>query len=183
MKPEQHFPVLTLETASDDAVDTLEAIKEKFGKIPNVIGTMANAPATLKSYAALGANMATAGYDPIETQLIYLTISVENECRYCVAAHSTALKKGLKVDAAIVEAIRIGGDVEVENWNALITAVRELVRKKGAISSQTVSDFTEAGYSKKQLLDLLTAIAMKTLTNYLDHMTQIELDLGYKAEA
>jgi uncharacterized peroxidase-related enzyme len=183
MTPDSHFPLLTMETAPEEALETLESINKKFGKIPNIIGTMANAPNTLKSYAALGANMARAGFDPIEMQLINLAISVENECRYCVSAHSTALKKGLKVDADVVRAIREGNSVDTENWNALVTTVRELVRSKGALSRQTVAGFTDAGYSKQQLLDLLTAIAMKTLTNYLDHLTQIDLDPAYQAEA
>lgn len=181
--PDPHFSLLTMETAPDDAVETLEAINKKLGKTPNIIRTMANSPVTLKSYAALGANMASAGFDPVEMQIINLTVSVENECRYCIAAHSTALKKGLKVDSDVVSAIRNNEGLAQENWHALVTAVRELVRNKGAVSSQTISAFTEAGYSKRQLLDLLTAVAMKTLTNYLDHLTHIELDPPYQAEA
>lgn len=178
-----HFPLLSLETVSDEAAETLQMVHKKFGKIPNIIGTMANAPVTLKSYAALGANLAKAGFDPIEMQLINLTISVENDCRYCIAAHSTALKKGLKVEADVVASIRAGEAVQDPRWNALITTIRILMRNKGAISANSVTEFTDAGYSKKQMLDLLSAIAMKTLTNYLDHMTQIDLDPAYQPEA
>jgi AhpD family alkylhydroperoxidase len=161
------LPLQSLDTATDDVKPILEGVHKKFGKIPNIVATMANAPVTLQNYAALGANFANAGFKPAEQQIIFLTISVENGCDYCTAAHSTALKGGFKMPAEIVAAIRDNastGDVERD---ALIETVRELVRGKGYLSAQTRDAFLAAGYTLTQLIDLLSAIAMKTLTNYL----------------
>ena len=183
MTLQTYFEPHTLETAPENAVKTLENVHNKFGKIPNIIATMANSPVAVNSYGALGAHLANSGFDPKEMQIINLTISVENDCHYCIAAHSTALKKGMKVDPSIVSAIRSKEVVDQPEWQALVALLREILANKGAVSDKTVTAFLDAGYSKRQMLDLLPAIAMKTLTNYLDHMTQIELDPAYRDEA
>lgn len=177
------YPIQTLETVSDDMKPLLEGVQKKFGKIPNIVGTMANAPVTLQNYMMLGANFAKAGFKPVEQQIIFLAISVENRCDYCTAAHSIALKSGFKLPADKVSAIRVNQATGDTKYDALIQTVRELVSQKGRLSAKTRRAFLEEGYSKTQLVDLLSAIAMKTLTNYLDHLTDIELDTSYQAEA
>lgn len=177
------YPVLSLETAPEEATPVLEGVIKTIGKMPNMIGTMANSPLTLKSYADIGGNFREAGFSPIEQHVTFLTISVENECRYCTAAHSTALKKGMKVDAAVVSAIRSGGLPEDPRLNALVAVIRELMTQKGRVSDEARTAFLAAGYTERQLLDLLSAIAMKTITNFLDHLTAIPLDEGYVPEA
>lgn len=180
---EAHYPVQTLDTVSEASRPSLEAVHSKFGKIPNIIGTMANSSVALNTYTSIGKIFGEAGFSPVETQLINLTISVENSCDYCTAAHSTALKKALKVDAETVAAVRAASKLADPKHAALVDAVRELVRFKGGISDETRQTFLDAGYTASQLIDLLSAIAMKTLTNFLDHLTQIELDPAYADEA
>lgn len=177
------LPTQSLETAADEIKPTLEGIHKKFGKIPNIVGAMANAPVTLQNYAALGANFAQAGFKPLEQQIIFLTISVENGCDYCTAAHSTALKSGFKLPAEIVAAIRDKAPTGEAKHDALITTVRELVTRKGYLAVETREAFFAAGYTQTQLIDLLSAIAMKTLTNYLDHLAEVPLDPAYAAES
>jgi AhpD family alkylhydroperoxidase len=177
------LPVQTLETASQEVTPLLEAVYAKFGKIPNIIGTMANAPVTLQSYLALGGNFAKAGFTPLEQQIIFLTISLENGCDYCTAAHSTALTGGLKQTKDRIDTIRSAEPLEDARLEALITTVRELVRRKGYLAAPARDAFFNAGYSQTQLIDLLSAIAMKTLTNYLDHLADITIDPAYAAQA
>ncbi len=179
----ERYSILSMETASVDAKPLLESVQKTIGKVPNMIGTMANAPLTLRSYTQLGANVREAGFGPLEQHVIYLTISVENECDYCVAAHSTALKKAQKVDPAIVAAIRSGEQTGDQQLDPLINVVREIVTQKGRVSQAAHDAFISAGYSKRQLIDLLSAVAMKTLINYLDHLTDIKLDDAYVPEA
>ena len=42
--------------------------------------------------------------------------------------------------------------------------------------------FRGSGYTDEQLVELLSALAIKTLTNYLDHLAEIEVDEAYQAE-
>tara|TARA_B110000483_G_scaffold143323_1_gene171188 strand:+ start:1038 stop:1235 length:198 start_codon:yes stop_codon:yes gene_type:complete len=65
------------------------------------MGTLANAPAVLDGYVAIAGQFDKTSFTPRERQLILLTASVENDCNYCTAAHSTIAKGMLKVDADV----------------------------------------------------------------------------------
>ncbi|MEW4530068.1 carboxymuconolactone decarboxylase family protein [Maioricimonas sp. JC845] len=177
------FAPLSIDTAPEAARGTLEGVQKKFGFVPNILGVMAHAPATLDAYLTLGSILENTSFSPREQQLVLLAVSVENECRYCTAAHSTVLKSMLKVDAETVAAVREGRDLPDAKQNALVQTVREIVRERGHVSEETVAAFTEAGYTPPQLLELLVAVAMKTITNYLDHITPVEVEDAFAAEA
>ena len=147
----------------------LENIQKAFGRIPNVAGTMANAPLTLKRHTEIGANFAKAGFSPIEQQIVFLTVSVKNECACGTAAHSSALKAKFQVDASFGDAICTKALADDDKHDVLVATVRELVQQKGHLPDATRSAFLKAGYTPTQLIDLLSAIAM------LDHnlMNQI----------
>jgi alkylhydroperoxidase family enzyme len=49
--------------------------------------------------------------------------------------------------------------------------VSGIVEKRGWLSDGDVGDFLDHGYSKSQLLDVMVGISMKTLSNYINHLT------------
>jgi len=52
---------------------------------------LANDPATLKrTWESLKEVMAPGALDPLTKELIYLAVSVTNNCEYCIASHSAA---------------------------------------------------------------------------------------------
>jgi alkylhydroperoxidase family enzyme len=63
---------------------------------------------------------------------------LENECGYCIAAHSTVAKSFLKVPAETVAAVRAGESTGDKKTDALITLVRELVGKRGHSSPEAI---------------------------------------------
>jgi len=55
---------------------------------------LANDPKTLKrTWESLKEIMAPGALDPLVKEMIYLAISVSNNCSYCIASHSTAAAK------------------------------------------------------------------------------------------
>ena len=65
---------------------------------------------------------------------------------------------------------------------ALIALTKEIVTERGHVSAQLVDDFLAAGYQKDQVLDVLIGIALKTMSNYVDHISPTELDRAFQAE-
>ena len=53
------IPVHTVDSAPEPSRDALKALDAKFGKVLNIHGGMANSPAVLLSYAAIGARLTT----------------------------------------------------------------------------------------------------------------------------
>ena len=67
--------------------------------------------------------------------------------------------------------------------NALMTLVKELVRERGYATDKTIQKFLAAGYtSKEQVMELLLGIALKTISNCLDHISPTPLDPAFVAE-
>lgn len=88
----------TIETADAISSKHLQAAKEGMGMIPNMYAGMANNTALLdgyiQSYKTFRQN---SGFTPQEQEVIFLSISSENNCEYCMAAHSFVADKMSKV--------------------------------------------------------------------------------------
>ena len=64
-----------------------------------------------------------------------------------------------------------------------MTLVRELVRERGYAKEMTIQKFLAAGYKKEQVMELLLGIALKTISNYLDHVSPTPLDHAVASES
>lgn len=119
--------------------------------------------------------MATTSLTPIERQVALLSVSFENDCRYCMAAHSQmALKAGAGKE--MVDALRGGDPLPDLRLDALARFARALVRDRGWVGEDEVQGFLRAGFGKAQILEVLVAVATKTLSNYTNHLAHTELD-------
>jgi len=174
---------LTIETAPEESKDTLRGIQKGFGFIPNLMATFANSPAVLNGYMGLDAAWDKSSLTPKERQVILLATSVENSCKYCTAAHSTILKGMMKVDAELVSAIRNKKDVADSKLNALVKFTREIVSERGLVSENTKQKFLGAGFSDAAMMEVLVGVALKTISNYLDHFNPTPIDAAFAGEA
>ena len=68
--------------------------------INNVWKAMAKHPAVMEQFAAeMKAAFAAGRLDPLTKELVYLAVSITNQCEYCIASHSAmARKKGMTED-------------------------------------------------------------------------------------
>jgi uncharacterized peroxidase-related enzyme len=177
------FTPLGLENAPEKSRPLLEKIKKSFKFIPNLFGTFANSPVLLEGYMGLEATFDKGSLSAVERQIILLAASVENTCNYCKAAHSTVLKAFLHVPPEVVTAIRSNLPVSDPKLNALVALTREIVAKRGHAEAQTIENFLAAGYRKDQILEVLMGVALKTISNYTDHISPTELDQAFRSES
>jgi len=177
------FNIHSIEQAPVAARSLLEGAQQKFGFIPNLLGSFAESPATLQAYLELGALMGKTALTPVEQQVVLLAASAENHCTYCVAAHSVIAKQMVKADAAIVDALRELQPLPERKLEALAVFTRAVVKQRGHVDAKVLDDFIGAGYSLAQVLDVVLGVAMKTLSNYANHIMHTPLDVQFQAEA
>ena len=177
------FPMLQGDQVPPGSRPLLEKVKKGFGFIPNLFAAFSNSPILLEGYLALDATYGKATLSPAERQLVFLTASVVNECAYCTAAHSTVAKGVLKVPATVVAAVRAGQPVADAKLNALVDLTRELVQSRGHVATATIQSFLNAGYRNDQIGEVLIGVALKTISNYTHHLSPVEIDSAFKAEA
>lgn len=177
------FPAVQGEAVPANSRPLLEKVKSGYGFVPNLFAAFSNSPVLLEGYMALGAAFDHATLSAAERQLVMLTASVINECGYCTAAHSTVAKGMLKVSADVVASIRAGGELEDPKLAALVGLTRELIVNRGQVSDATLQAFLNAGYERAQVAEVLVGVALKTLSNYTHHLSPVDVDAPFKAEA
>lgn len=167
----------TIDTATGPATDVLSAAKQRMGMIPNMYTRMANAPMLLKTYSVgYDGFREESGFVAAEQEVVFLTISHENGCDYCVAAHGflAANKSGVAPD--VVAAIAQKADVPDARLHALRKFTRHLLDTRGRPEQAEATAFFDAGYTEEQVLYLVLAIAVKTISNYANHMFDTPID-------
>lgn len=178
------FKLHDLASAPVGALPILEAANKGLGFIPNLYAHLAEAPNALSAYKQLGALLEQSTLTPEEQQIVLISTSIENRCEYCVAAHSFLARNLVKVDGARVDALRAQSCLQDQKLNALVAFTRAVVRERGwVVGSQELKDFFAAGYTQQNALEVLLGVAMKTLSNYTNHLTDTPLDAAFANEA
>ena len=89
-----------------------EDIKEnrKISKIPNFWKSLAHNPENLeRTWNNLKQIMKKGALDPATKELIYVAVSITNNCDYCIRSHTVAAKKKGVTDEMIKEMIDVVG--------------------------------------------------------------------------
>lgn len=168
---------LDADDAESPARARLEEARTNLGFVPNMYALMANSPGLLDTYVhGYGRFREGSGFTPAEQEVVLLAISRENGCTYCVAAHSFLADKMSGVPAEVTDAIRDGAPISDARLAALHDFTRTLVAKRGLPSRAEVAAFLAAGYSERQILEIVLAIAVKTLSNYANHLLHTPVD-------
>lgn len=170
-----NLKVLNEQTAPEAAREVMAQARKKFGFVPNLLGVMAHAPSLLKTYLTVSSLFDSSSLTATERQVVLLAASAENNCEYCVAAH-TAIASMQKVPGDVVEAIRTRRPIADGKLEALRRFVEEMVVTRGLPSEAVRRRFLDAGYSEPQALEVVLGVGMKTLSNYTNHLAETPLD-------
>ncbi len=174
------FIVHSQATAPEASRFALAGAQSKFGFVPNLIGMLADAPAAVAGYLGIGEQFDKCSFTPAERHVVLLAVSYENACDYCMAAH-TVVAGMSKVPAAAIEALRSGGPLPDARLEALAQFTRAVVRERGRVSERDLAAFLAAGFTQSQVLEVVLGVAMKTLSNYANHIARTPLDTAFAA--
>lgn len=166
------------DTAPAAAKELLSGAKKAFGFVPNLLGTMAEAPALAKAYTTLSRIFEESSFSAAERQVVLLTTSYENECEYCVAAHSV-IAGMQKVPEAVIGAIRDGKPIADAKLEALRRFTAAVVDSRGWPDERQTAAFLSAGYGRQQVLEVVLGVGLKTLSNYTNHIAATPLDAPF----
>ena len=106
------FKKISENEATGKVKEIFDEIKEarQIKEIPNFWKTMANSPETLeRTWRSLQQVMGKGELDPAVKELIYVAVSITNNCEYCIKSHSLAARKKGATDGMINEMIAIVG--------------------------------------------------------------------------
>jgi alkylhydroperoxidase family enzyme len=173
------FKLHDTQSAPEQSKPLLEGSLKAFGMIPGLHAVMAESPQVLKGYNQLHELVLASSLDNDETTVVWQTINVEHACHYCVPAH-TGIAKMMEVSDDITNALRDETplpSIKLESLRAFTLAV---VRKRGEVSSDEVQSFLDAGYTQRQVLEVILVLSQKTMSNYINHIAETPIDAAFK---
>jgi alkylhydroperoxidase family enzyme len=166
-------------SAPEAAQPLLEGSKKSFGMIPNLHAVMAEAPGLLEAYQTLHRLFSESSFNADEITVVWQTINVENECHYCVPAH-TGIAKSMKVSDDIIDALRDETDLPDDKLEALRTFTLKVMRQHGNLSEDDVNAFLDAGYQQRHILEIIMGLAQKVMSNYTNHIAETPVDKPFE---
>ena len=173
---------VTEDTANETQAAVLAAAKAAVGFIPNMYGGMVNSPGLLETYLDGYGRFRNSGlFTPPEQETIFLVLSRENGCTYCVTAHSmiAAKKSGVSDDA--LSAIREGREIPEPKLEALGRFTAHMHHSRGLPTKDEVAAFKAAGFDDVHIYEIILAMSVKTLSNYANHIQHTEVDAVFSA--
>ena len=169
------FRYHTPETAPD-AGESFAKSQAIYKFIPTLHQVMAEAPATYEAYLWLMDQFqAKTSLTPLEQQIVFMTANYENRCHYCTAGHSF-LMKVMKMPDLYIEALREGRPLPDAKHQALRSFAQELIVHRGHVGDERLQALLDAGYSRKQALEVLVGLSAKLLSNYTNALAHTTLD-------
>jgi uncharacterized peroxidase-related enzyme len=176
------FEVHTVDSAPAQSAPALRALERALGFVPNLAGTMAASPALVNGFVDLRRTLAGSALSGVEREIVALAVSLENDCDYCMAAHSTfALMQG--ADEEAVRAARGGDAPRDPELAALYRFARALVANKGHVTEQETQALLDAGYSRAAVFDVVAQVGHTTLANLAHSISGAPVDQAFEPQA
>ncbi len=166
-----HTPV----SAPGGAAEQLGAIRRAWGFLPNLHGTLAEAPTVLQGYDTLFTLAGQGTLSPAEQQVVFIATSRENGCEYCVSGHSV-LAAHAQLQPPAIAALREGGRIDDPRLEALHAFATAVVLRRGVLTETEVAAFLAAGFTRAQVLEVVLIIAAKTISNTVNQLAGTPLD-------
>ena len=174
-----NFQIHTAQSAPE-AAELIQGAMNAFGFLPNLLGTMAEAPSLLEGYMTLAGIFDQTSLSPTERQIVLMVNNRLNGCTYCMSAH-TGISKSQGVPDDVIESLRTGtpiADVKLEALRVFAVRINE---SRGWPGQSDIDALLSAGYTNRTILEVILGTALKVMSNYTNHIASTPLDDAFAA--
>ncbi len=169
-----HVQLINLKETSGTRHAILNDINTAFGTTPNMFRAVANSTAALNSmwsaFAALGNGVIPAKLG----EQIAVAIANQNQCEYCLAAH-TVLGQKAGASAAEMAAAQSGHSHDVKT-DAALKFVLKIVSQRAQINRDDVETLRSHGYDDEHIVEIMAHVALNLYTNYINVALDVPVD-------
>ncbi len=176
------FQVHTIDSAPADSAASLRTLEQGLGFVPNLAATMAESSTLVNGFVDLRKTLAGGELSGAEREIVALAVSLENDCDYCMAAHSTFALMQNADETAVLHA-REGREPEDPKLGALYRFARSLVAKRGHVGEEESQALLDAGYPRAALFEVVAQVGHTTLANFAHTIAGAPLDDQFTPQA
>ena len=167
------FNVPTREEVSANNQAIFDNLTKALGFVPNLYATYAHSDTALENY--LNFSNAKTSLTAKEKEVVNLAVSQVNECIYCLSAHTAIGKMNGFTDEQILE-LRAGYSSVNTKLDALARLAKNITENRGRTDDTVLDNFFNTGYTKANLIDVISLVGDKTISNYIHSTTQVPVD-------
>jgi uncharacterized peroxidase-related enzyme len=168
------FRPLSPASAASPSKDLLEAIDTELGMIPNMLRTMANAPAVLDGYLHLRKSLAKGRLSAKTREQLALAVAEFNRCDYCVATHAV-VGAAVGLSAEQIRDSRRGTSVD-SRTNALIRFALKVAENRGGVTDRDIEQVRRAGFDDGAITEVVAQVALSIFANYFNQVAGTDAD-------
>ncbi|KPL14689.1 peroxidase [candidate division WOR_3 bacterium SM1_77] len=172
--------VIDEKSAKGDLLKVYKYIKEKRGKISNIMRVHSLNPSAMQKHLDLYVTLmfGASGLSREERELIGVVVSNLNGCDYCVRHHATALNHYWKNEEKIVTLLSDFKAVDLsDRQRKMLVYVHKLTLSPGETFRQDVQVLQEIGFTDEDILNI------SLITSYFCFVNRIVLGLGIESTA
>ena len=167
------FNVPTREEVSANNQAIFDHLEKAVGFVPNLFATYAHSENALKNY--LDFSNAKTSLKAKEKEVVNLAVSQVNNCDYCIAAHTAISKLNGFTETQTLE-LRAGKASFDTKLDALAKLAKNVTVNRGNTDAEVLENFFNAGWTKENLIDVISLVGDKTISNYINNTTRIPVD-------
>ncbi|WP_339848860.1 carboxymuconolactone decarboxylase family protein [uncultured Dokdonia sp.] len=167
------FNVPTRAEVSETNQGIFDNLKKAVGFVPNLYATYAHSNNALKNY--LDFANAPSSLKAKEKEVVNLAVSEVNGCEYCLSAHTAIAGMNGYTPEQILE-LRAGKASFDTKLDALAKLSQNITENRGNTSEDVLENFFNAGWTKENLIDTISLVGDKTISNYINNTTKIPVD-------
>lgn len=153
---------------------TLSQVKAGLGMVPNLFATLAHAPVALDGYLSLSKTLSRGRLTSAQREIVALVVGQENECQYCLSAHTVMAKAAGMSEANTLKAR--AGDSADHFEHELASFAKKIVRQRGHVSDDDIQNARKAGIDDGLMMEIVAHVAANTFTNYANELAGTEID-------
>lgn len=168
------IPPLAPESADEVQSGLLADTERRLGRVPNLYAAMAHSPATLRGYLGLRDALSDGELNAVERELVALLVAQDNDCEYCVSAHTFRGGRMRISDEDLQRARR--AESTDPHTRAVLRLARAVLARRGRLDDAELTDARAAGVSDAEILEVVAHVAMNALSNWVNHVARPPLD-------
>lgn len=168
------IPPLAVDHADDEQRRLLSDTQRQLGRVPNLYASMAHSPAALRGYLGLRDALAGGALGPVERELLALLVAQDNDCEYCVSAHSFRGDR-MRISGEDLARAR-HADSPNPHTRAVLRLARSVLAQRGRVADDELAEARAAGVTDAEVLEVVAHVALNALSNYVNHVARPPLD-------
>jgi uncharacterized peroxidase-related enzyme len=161
-------------TANADQLQARAAIKEAWGRVPNLGGVLALSLPLTRAVLAFDSALHQGSFSGGVAEQLAIAVSQENRCAYCLAAHTAGARAaGVSTDDA---AAARSGQASDPKTAAALRFAQQVVRARGQVGDRELAAVRAAGWQDSEVVEIVGHALSTTLSNYLHHLSDAPID-------